>query len=169
MNRDGIFRQWNSSGRGEPAAERQSCSLADHAHTKGHPPSLMLPWIAHTISWSRVCVSEELNWQLNLHSSLPWGMAVTHSGAFVYPAKQPGLLGLESSREPTGGLSITPRSQERSTAWPQRGSLGWNYWSKWMHRLSFSSYCKLCKPLFQPSPLYLAFNNYCTLMFFPLA
>lgn len=118
MSKEGIIRQCNNCGRGEePAAERQS-SLPDHAHTKRHPSSLMLSWIAHTISWSCVCISEEVNWQLNLHSTFPWGMAVTYSVAFVYQAKQPGLLGLESNGESRGSHGRLVHHTQQPAKWP---------------------------------------------------
>lgn len=77
VNTKGFIRQCNDFGREESAAERQSFSLAYNAHTKRHPSSLMPSCIAHTLTWSCVCISEEVNWQLNVHSTLPWGMAVT--------------------------------------------------------------------------------------------
>lgn len=117
MNKEGIIGQCNNFGRGEPAAERQSSSLPYHAHTERHPSSLMLSWIAHAISWSRVCISEEVNWQLSLHSTFPWSMAVTYSVAFVYQAKQPGLLGLESNRESRGSHGRLVHHTQQPAKW----------------------------------------------------
>lgn len=116
---------------------------------------------------------------MNLHSTLPWGVAVTYSVAFVYQAKQPGLLGLENDGESRGSHGRLVHHSQQPAKWPgkkhstaRKGLLRLELLVQMVAQALFPSILQARTFVnllyFNQVFSILAINNDCTLMFFPL-